>query len=197
MPAENTFRLILIAGFAALICVGLSYRLRADTGEKLDRRQEGLFILISLRLVALVAFAGMLAYMIEPASMAWSSVPIPMWLRWAGVATAVVSFVLKTWTFHALGKNITDTVVTRREHSLVTSGPYRWIRHPFYTSFAMDIAGVSLLTANWFVLGAGAAAFLLIVLRTRIEEQNLLARFGAEYREYRAKTGRFLPRLGM
>jgi protein-S-isoprenylcysteine O-methyltransferase Ste14 len=60
----------------------------------------------------------------------------------------------------------------------------------------MDVIGVSLLTANWFVLATGIGAFLLIVVRTRIEERNLLARFGEEYQRYRDRTGKFLPRSG-
>ena len=39
---------------------------------------------------------------------------------------------LLVWTFRCLGKNLTDTVVTRQEHTLVMQGPYRWVRHPFY-----------------------------------------------------------------
>jgi protein-S-isoprenylcysteine O-methyltransferase Ste14 len=195
MDDENTFRFILIVGFAAMTVVGLYYRIRSHTGERIDRRQEGIVILLALRIVALVCFAGIITYMIQPMWMAWSSVPIPIWLRWIGVGVAGSSFILKTWTFHALGKNLTDTVVTREEHSLVTHGPYRLIRHPFYTSFAMDVVGVSLLAANWSFLLLGALVFGVLVVRTQQEEEKLTDRFGQEYRDYMARTGRFLPKM--
>ena len=194
MDDENTFRIILIVGFAAMTIVGLYYRIRSHTGERIDRRQEGIVILLALRIVALVCFSGIITYMIQPKWMAWSSVPVPMILRWIGVGVAGLSFILKTWTFHTLGKNLTDTVVTREEHSLVTSGPYRLIRHPFYTSFAMDVVGVSLLVANCSFLLMGALVFGILVVRTTNEEEKLIDRFGDKYRDYMTKTGRFLPK---
>ena len=60
------------------------------------------------------------------------------------------------WTFHSLGKNLTDTVVTRREHTLVTHGPYRWVRHPFYDVVLLWGLSMSLLTANWLMALLGS-----------------------------------------
>jgi protein-S-isoprenylcysteine O-methyltransferase Ste14 len=85
--------------------------------------------------------------------------------------------------------------VTRKEHTLVTTGPYRWVRHPLYSSAALAILANSLVAANWFFLATGGVMFLLLVIRTRKEEENLLARFGDAYRKYMQRTGRFIPRL--
>jgi protein-S-isoprenylcysteine O-methyltransferase Ste14 len=52
---------------------------------------------------------------------------------------------------------------------------------------------MSLLTANWVVALSGAMAFMLIVIRTRKEEEKLIERFGDDYRAYMKRTGRFLP----
>src|SRR5205823_9502764 len=105
--------------------------------------------------------------------MAWSSVAVPVWLRWLGVAVVGCAGVLVAWTFHHLGKNLTDTVVTRKDHHLVTSGPYRYVRHPFYLAFALGVVGVSLAAANWFLLLVGVFPFGFLVARTRIEEAKL------------------------
>ena len=78
--------------------------------------------------------------------------------------------------------NLTDTVVTRRAHTLVTHGPYGWVRHPFYDSMALLILASSLIAANWFFLLTGSVVLFLIVVRTRTEEEKLLARFGDAYR---------------
>ena len=98
-------------------------------------------------------------------------------------------------TFRTLGKNLTDTVVTRAEHTLVTRGPYRWVRHPFYLATALAVVANSLVTANWFLALTGGIAFGLLVLRTRTEEEKLIERFGEDYKEYMERTGRFFPRL--
>jgi protein-S-isoprenylcysteine O-methyltransferase Ste14 len=78
---------------------------------------------------------------------------------------------------------------------LVTSGPYALVRHPFYDSVALYIVAGSLITANWFFFLTGAFLLTLIIIRTRKEEENLLARFGDSYRTYMERTGRFLPRM--
>ena len=92
--------------------------------------------------------------------------------------------------------NLTDTVVTRQKHTLVLHGPYRWIRHPFYDSAALLMVAVSMIAANWFLLVMGVVAFCLLIIRTRTEEANLVARFGDSYRTYMERTGRFLPGIG-
>jgi protein-S-isoprenylcysteine O-methyltransferase Ste14 len=172
------------------------HRLRSQaTGETLDRRQEGWFILLTLRPIGLAHMAGLITYMINPARMAWASLPLPVWLRWTGIALGVCAGSLLVWTLLTLGRNLTDTVVTRRAHSLVTRGPYRWIRHPFYVSIALSVTANGLAAANWFLLATGWLTVALLVVRTRKEEALLVARFGEAYRSYRERTGRFVPRL--
>src|SRR5262249_4189673 len=143
----------------------------------------------------LAGWISLLIYIIDPAWMAWSSVLLPVWLRWVGVGVMAVSGCLAIWTFRHLGKNITDTVVTRKEHSLVTTGPYRWVRHPFYVAAATGFIAVSLMTASWFVAITGGLVLILLIIRTRKEEENLLQRFGDEYRNYMKQTRRFVPRI--
>jgi protein-S-isoprenylcysteine O-methyltransferase Ste14 len=186
----------LIVAVAVVMPIGLYHRIRSEaTREPLDRRQEGLFILATLRPIGIAVMLAVILYMISPRAMAWSSIPLPLWMRWAGVVLAALGGVLVTWTFRSIGTNITDTVVTRKNHTLVTHGPYRWVRHPFYGSVAVFMLGIGLMTANWFILLGEAVVLLLLVIRTAREEENLVARFGDEYRHYMRTTGRFLPRV--
>lgn len=189
------FRLILAVGIAGLLPVGLYHRLKSQaTREKLDRRQEGLFMLITLRVFGVVGWAALILYLIDPSWMAWSAVALPTWARWAGVGLFVLAGLLVIWTFRNLGKNLTDTVVTRKEHTLVTTGPYRWVRHPFYVACLLTFTAIALVAANWFFLLMGAVAFSLLFRRTRIEEEKLLERFGDDYRQYMNSTGRHWPK---
>jgi protein-S-isoprenylcysteine O-methyltransferase Ste14 len=193
---DQVFRTALLIIVIGAFPIGLYHRVRSQaTREPLDRMQEGLFILIAVRLSGLVIWLGVVSFLIKPASMAWASLSLPLGLRWMGVGVCALAAALMLWTMRRLGKNLTDTVVTRREHTLVTLGPYRWVRHPFYDSAAMFVGGIALLAANWFILATGALAIGVLVVRTRIEEEKLLARFGDPYRAYVARTGRFLPKL--
>lgn len=184
----------MLGEFALTIPFAVYFRIRSQASrEPLDRRQEGLFILIALRLCGLMAWLGVMAYMIRPSSMAWASIPMPASARWMGAALGLPATGLLLWTFRTLGRNLTDTVVTRKEHTLVISGPYRWVRHPFYDSAALLVVAATLMMRSWFVLALGVAVLSLLVTRTKKEEANLIARFGADYTRYMASTGRFIP----
>jgi protein-S-isoprenylcysteine O-methyltransferase Ste14 len=195
MNLDAAFRPYVIAGFVLVILIALPFRIRSQaTRERLDRTQEGLATMVVLRLGGLAVWAGVIAFMIDPALMAWSSFPLPPAARWSGVGLTMLTAALLTWTLGSLGPNLTDTVVTRAAHTLVTRGPYRWVRHPFYDCMALFVVSIALMMANWFVFTAGSAMFSLLAIRSRIEDQKLLERFGEPYRAYRAATGRFLPR---
>ena len=195
MTEDSFFRWLVLGGALAGGCIGAYYRRRAHTGEPIARQEEGWFLLLSIRLVAAVAFAGFLAYLISPALMRWATFPLPTSCRWCGAAIGAANLPFSWWVYHTLGRNITDTVVTRREHALVTSGPYRYVRHPFYLVLAFYVVSATLMAANWFFALTGAMVFSLLVARTRIEETKLIERFGDQYRDYMRRAGRFFPRL--
>jgi protein-S-isoprenylcysteine O-methyltransferase Ste14 len=197
MNDESALRAVLVAVMLMLLPFGVYHRIKSQsTGESLDRRQEGLFILATLRPVGAVFWFTLWAWMINPAWMAWSSVALPTWSRWIGVVALLMGGALLVWTFRTLGMNLTDTVVTRVRHTLVMHGPYRWIRHPLYSAAALFVTGISLMAANWFFFITGVVLLCLLIVRTRTEEANLVARFGDGYQNYMRRTGRFLPRIG-
>ena len=194
MNEEDALRWCLLAGALAWFPIVAYHRIKAyRSGEALDRRQEGLFILATLRPIALVFFVSLVMYLVNPARMAWSAIALPAWLRWSGVGMIAAASVLLFWTLHSLGTNLTDTVVTRKAHTLVVNGPYRWVRHPFYDTVALLLIAFSLVAANWFMLATGALVFTLLAIRALREEDRLVARFGDDYRGYMARTNRFLP----
>jgi protein-S-isoprenylcysteine O-methyltransferase Ste14 len=158
--------------------------------------EEGSLILNLRRLLGLTLWLSTFVYLINPDWMAWASVPLPSWLRWLGAAMMIVCLPLIYWTFSSLGKNVTPTVVTREEHNLVTHGPYRWVRHPLYIVGFLLFAGFSLLAANWFIFSVLLLGSFVLIERTSKEEELLEERFGDQYRDYMAHTGRFLPHFG-
>ena len=198
MGDDQTFRIVLAIGVLAILPIAIYRRVRSQqTGESLDRWQEGPFILFTLRPLGIAAMLSVLAFVINPAWMTWSSVPLPAWLRWIGVVLGAIGGALLVWTLKHLGENLTDTVVTRQKHTMIMTGPYAYVRHPFYVSAALAFLANSLVMANWFVFVTGGLAFALLVLRCRTEEAKLIERFGDAYRDYMRRTGRFVPRVGV
>src|SRR5207244_13163079 len=158
------------------------------------RMDEGPLVYLSLRPVVALLFSGLIAYLVNPSVMRWACLPLPGKVRALGVAAGIGGGLLMTWALRSLGRNLTDTVVTRENHTLVQTGPYRWVRHPFYDAVALLILSAVLIASNAFLLLTGAAALALIWIRTKREEELLLARFGNQYRAYMIRTGRFLPK---
>ncbi|QDU25868.1 Isoprenylcysteine carboxyl methyltransferase (ICMT) family protein [Anatilimnocola aggregata] len=194
---ETSFRIALVVVIVLTMVVTVYHRLQAaKSGEKISHKDEGYLSATVLRLAGLVLWISTFGYLFFPTYFQWAAMPLPAWLRWTGVVTGALCSLLMYWTLSSLGKNLTDTVVTRSEATLVTSGPYRWVRHPFYVTAALLMASVTLLTANWFIGISSVAVLALLAVRTPKEEQMLIERFGRQYRDYMATTGRFIPRIG-
>jgi protein-S-isoprenylcysteine O-methyltransferase Ste14 len=194
---ENIFRisaaLILFTG------IGISsyYRRKADqdTGEKISRKADGTTMMTVIRIGGLVLWLSPLVYLINPGWMAWSKIGLPEWVRWLGVGSGILCVALIYWLFSSIGSGITPTSATRTEHKLVTSGPYRWVRHPLYTVGSSMFISFGFMADNWFIVVLGILAFIAMAVRTPKEEANLIEKFGNEYREYMKHSGRFLPKF--
>jgi protein-S-isoprenylcysteine O-methyltransferase Ste14 len=193
---DAAYRIAVLVVFFGAMSIGVYHRWRAHSGEKFDRRQEGLALAVVLRLAGLVLWVAAILFLAWPAAIAWAQAPLADWLRWSGAAFGLAGIGMMYWTMTNLGKNLTDTVATRADATLVTSGPYRYVRHPFYVTAALLMIAAALLSANWLIAASGFAVIALLVMRTSKEEQKLVEKFGDAYREYMARTGRFLPRFG-
>lgn len=189
------FRVALAVVFVLTVSVTAYHRLRAaQSGERISHREEGYLFALVLRLAGLGLWMTALAYLLAPALVAWAAVPLPEAVRWAGVLVGLFCSALMWWTLASLGKNLTDTVVTRAAATLVTHGPYRWVRHPFYVTVTFLLASATLISANALLGLLSLFVLALLAVRTPNEEQKLLERFGDQYREYMTRTGRFFPR---
>lgn len=194
MGQEDTFRWALLVVIGITMTIAGYYRIQARVaGGSVSRREEGLPLLVMRAVVGLSLWAVIIAYLVNPDSMAWSALPAADWLRYGGVGLGLLGCGVLYWTLHHLGTNLTDTVVTRAKATLVTSGPYRWVRHPFYVTISLLLLSVSLIAANWLIGLLGIFILAFFVLRAPLEEQRLAERFGDEYRAYVQRTGRFWP----
>lgn len=102
---------------------------------------------------------------------------------------------LAIWARQALGENwahAADVQIITGQ-SLVTTGPYRFIRHPIYTAFLFMFIGIELIVVSWLLLGALPLLWLL-QWQIRKEETLLQQEFGDAYRAYARRTGSLFPR---
>jgi protein-S-isoprenylcysteine O-methyltransferase Ste14 len=112
------------------------------------------------------------------------------WLGFVLVALGLAfSVAARIW----LGRNWSSMVTLKRDHELIRSGPYRWVRHPIYTGLLLAVLGSTIALGQWrglIALALIAAAFL---RKISIEERFLASQFGAAYRRYRDEVPALLP----
>lgn len=125
----------------------------------------------------------------------WSS-RIDLLLQGIGLGLWAAGIIVVVWAARVLGRYMSVDGLTV-DHQLVTSGPYRYIRHPVYASFTAIAAGTSLVFRSYLLMGV-AVVWVAATMWWVAAEEKLLASnqgFGDHYRAYSKRTGRFLPRL--
>jgi protein-S-isoprenylcysteine O-methyltransferase Ste14 len=197
LASTDMFRWFALTVFVAALGISawLRGRARRDTGT-IKRSEESRALIVGRLVIALPLFGSVLVYLLIPGWMAWASIALPPLLRWLGVAMGMVAVPTVYWVLATLGSNVSETVLTKEDHQLVTSGPYRWVRHPLYVVGIGLFMSVGLMSANAFILGWTMVALISVrfVVVPR-EESALVAKFGDDYRRYQAKTGTLLPKL--
>ncbi len=193
---ERIFHIIFSVVYLSMIGIRLlAWRAVGGAGDKIELREDKLNMAVRAAL-GLGYVGALLVYIVYPRFLAWATFPLPIWARWLGAVLTLASLLLLAWVHWTLGMNFSTMLHVRQRHTLVTYGPYRWVRHPMYTALFLFGVGILLLTANWFVGGPLIVAQVMIIaVQVGKEETMMIEQFGDEYRAYMQRTGRFLPRL--
>jgi protein-S-isoprenylcysteine O-methyltransferase Ste14 len=116
-------------------------------------------------------------------------------LRWLGVGAATLGLVIRIAAMTQLGSRFSPLVAVQREHPLETRGLYRRIRHPGYLGSFLAALGSVLAFGSGLGFVPLALFGALLTGRARREEALMEQHFGQAWRDYRKKTGAFLPRI--
>jgi len=148
-------------------------------------------ILLSVSICGILVIPAIYVASGEPRFADYSFEPV---LAWLGAVVFALSLALFYRTHRDLQQFWSVTLEIRETHRLVTSGVYRYVRHPMYAAFFLWGLAQALLLPNWIAGPAGIAGFgTLFCFRLRREEQMMEATFGDAYRAYAARTWRVLP----
>jgi protein-S-isoprenylcysteine O-methyltransferase Ste14 len=112
-----------------------------------------------------------------------------------GIVLVLAGMALRRWSFRALGgRYFNHAVKVSPDQPLVTSGPYRLLRHPGCAGNMLICIGYGLAAANWVAVAVATLFPLAVVIwRTRVEEAAMLAVLGERYRRYAAGHKRLVP----
>jgi protein-S-isoprenylcysteine O-methyltransferase Ste14 len=113
---------------------------------------------------------------------------------WGGLVIMSLGVLLRVWCFHTLGRYFTFTVQTSEDQPVITTGPYRLLRHPSYAALLLIFLGWGFVYDNWasLVVLTGSVAYGL-VLRISVEERALSKDLGGKYQAFAATRKRLIP----
>ncbi len=111
-----------------------------------------------------------------------------------GIVLCVAGIALAVWARWHLGRNWGMPMSLKEGHELVTTGPYRMVRHPIYTGFILAMLG-SALVAGPFWLFAAVVSFLYFAYSASVEERLMMKQFPHQYPSYRKRTKMLIPFL--
>jgi methyltransferase len=99
----------------------------------------------------------------------------PAWIFWSGVALFAAAKALKWWAIATLGPSWTFRVVVVPGMPIVTSGPYRFVRHPNYVAVVGELAGAALMTGAIVAGPVATAGFAALIARRIAVEERILS----------------------
>ena len=197
MTPEIVYRILMIVAFVAMFGIRIYYQSKV-LGEKREVKiQENKLSLAAGSIAALSTLTFGAEYIFFPGTFKFTYLLVyPDWLRWLGVVSLAAGIILLGLAHYHLGKSFSSLVVSKQDHQLVSSGPYRWIRHPIYTAYLINYVAGGLLASNLVLTFVPAIFFgLMIIDRIPREEEIMRDEFGQDYIDLEVRTGRLLPKF--
>ena len=155
----------------------------ARGGIELGRGQYRIIVAFHTLFIAACAFGAMR-----------NAPAFPDTLSMAALAGEIAAQALRSWSVATLGQNWNTRVIVIPGMEPVTSGPYRWIRHPNYVGVVMEVFSLPLIHTAWVTALVGTALYMEVLRRrVRMEDSVLLA--DPAYRLAMGDKPRFFPRV--
>jgi protein-S-isoprenylcysteine O-methyltransferase Ste14 len=196
LPLEYACLMIyaIIAAASWLLFIAF-WLVNAPKAKKDTTRQGSLVAAVALRVVIIAAAivllrvpGGRQLLQRSRAMFSYSNPPFGI----AGASLCVVGVVTSVWARACLGANWSSRPALKADHVLVTSGPYRLIRHPIYAGMLLSALGTAIdagiIGLVIFVVIAAA-----LVRRIQVEEKLMMGLFQEQYALYKRRTKALIP----
>ena len=113
-----------------------------------------------------------------------------------GLVFLCSGMVIRFSAMRTLGRFFTSVVTVHSDHQIISTGLYKYMRHPSYTGALLAHLGLGLAFGSWISLSLSVLPFLVAAwYRIRVEEEALVNSFGADYSRYAARTARLIPKI--
>ncbi|MBL8871398.1 MAG: isoprenylcysteine carboxylmethyltransferase family protein [Planctomycetaceae bacterium] len=194
----KTIAVQLSAAFIILAAAGIALRFKLTLPQKsqLTRsRHEPEWLSHAIKVNAALLGAVTLVATIFPGKLPITSLLSEVVICCMGAVFGVIGCSLMYISLSALGSNFSGTSGTYSDHELVVSGPYRFVRHPYYLATALIVFGLSLLLGSISIAFFGTFLLVTLAMRSRAEDRELREKFGEVYEKWERSTGSYLPRF--
>lgn len=121
--------------------------------------------------------------------------PRAAWAFWIGAVVTLMGLLFSAWGRAYLGRNWSGTVTVKENHELITSGPYRFVRHPIYTGLLLAFIGSAFARGDLAGLAAVLLVFVAFRRKLRMEERWMREQFGEAYEAYSQRVPALVPFL--
>lgn len=118
----------------------------------------------------------------------------PSAVSWTGAAIFLAGALLRVWCIQTLGRAWNARARVDPGLRIVSSGPYRWIRHPNYLGVVLELVGLPLAGGAWWTLSFSVPLHVLVLVR-RIRGEDALLFALPGYAEAMGRKGALVPRL--
>lgn len=182
---------VLLCVFAVLVSVLIDFvEFQARSGVKKEKRslvETGTMVLF------FVGFYSLLRFSVGRFEV--SLVELKIILIVAGLLLIIIGCLVNISGRLFLGKNWANQIKIYQDHSFISSGPYRFIRHPLYASIIWMFFGASFVYSNYLACLANLLIFIPLMYLRAKQEEALLSQEFSDYRDYQKKVGLFFPKL--
>jgi len=115
---------------------------------------------------------------------------VPLYVRLVVLGLGLVTAVYLFMSGHSVVNH------EQRPTGVVSTGAFRYVRHPLYLASILSYLGLSISTASFLSLALLVVIFVFYNYLASYEERLLELSFGEEYRRYKKRTGKWLPKIG-
>lgn len=117
-------------------------------------------------------------------------------IRYIGLAVYLVFSWVQVWSFKTLGDNYSQDIMIKKNHELVTKGPFTLIRHPQYMCQILLDLGATAATLGYLVGFLALIEIPIYILRASMEDKLLAKYFVEKFSDYKKKSGFMFPFIG-
>ena len=116
-------------------------------------------------------------------------------VQYFGVLLLLLGFGFAVWARFVLGRNWSGMVTVKEDHTLITRGPYAWVRHPIYTGILLALLGTGITLGTILNLMEVPVVAFAFWLKLRTEEKFMFETFGEQYTAYRQHVKALIPHV--